>query len=124
MSENSVTIIGNLTDDPELRYTPSGAAVANCSVAVNKRVNKDGQWEDKLEGFFEITCWRELAENVSQLHKGTRVIIVGRLQQSTWETQEGQKRSKVQILADEIGPSIRWATAEVHRKERSDEGGF
>jgi single-strand DNA-binding protein len=124
-SENQVTIVGNVTDDPELRYTPSGAAVANFTVAVNKRFRtQDGQWEDKLDGFFRCNCWRDMAENVTEsLQKGSRVIVVGRLQQRSWETSEGQKRYEIEIQVDEVGPSLRWATAQVQKSSRSS-GGF
>jgi single-strand DNA-binding protein len=127
-SENTVTLVGNITDDPELRYTPSGAAVANFTVAVNKRYRgADGQWEDKLDGFFRCNCWREMAESVTEsCTKGTRVIVVGRLQQRSWETKEGQKRYEVEVQVDEVGPSLRWATASVQRSTRSggQSGGF
>jgi single-strand DNA-binding protein len=123
-SENTVTLVGNVTDDPELRYTPSGAAVANFTVAVNKRYRgSDGQWEDKLDGFFRCSCWREMAEHVTEAcPKGTRVIVVGRLQQRSWETQEGQKRYEVEVQVDEVGPSLRWATAQVQKSTRSGGG--
>jgi single-strand DNA-binding protein len=126
-SENTVTIVGNLTDDPELRYTPSGAAVVNFTVAVNKRFrNNDGQWEDRLDGFFRCSCWRDMAEHVTEsLVKGARVMVVGRLQQRSWETNDGQKRYEIEIQADEVGPSLRWATANVQKSQRSSgSGGF
>ena len=120
-SENSVTLVGNITDDPELRFTPSGAAVANFTVAVNRRFkNASGQWEDKLDGFFRCSCWRDMAENVAEsLQKGTRVMVVGRLQEQRWEDQEGGKRSRIEIQVDEVGPSLRWATASVQKSNRS-----
>lgn len=120
-SENTVTIVGNITDDPELRYTPSGAAVANFTVAVNKRFrSQDGNWEDRLDGFFRCNCWRDMAENVTEsLSKGSRVVVVGRLQQRSWETSEGQKRYEIEIQVDEVGPSLRWATANVQKSNRS-----
>lgn len=123
-SENTVTIVGNVTDDPELRYTPSGAAVANFTVAVNKRFrSQDGNWEDRLDGFFRCNCWRDMAENVTEsLQKGSRVIVVGRLQQRSWETNEGQKRYEIEIQVDEVGPSLRWATANVQKSNRSSGG--
>lgn len=123
-SENQVTIVGNITDDPELRYTPSGTAVANFTVAVNRRFrSQEGQWEDKLEGFFRCSCWRDMAENVADsFKKGTRVIVVGRLQQRSWETNEGQKRYEIEIQVDEAGPSLRWAQAQVQKSERSGGG--
>ncbi|HYP22761.1 MAG TPA: single-stranded DNA-binding protein [Actinomycetota bacterium] len=123
-SENVVTLVGNITDDPELRFTPSGLPVANFTVAVNRRVPKDGGWEDKLEGFFRCSCWRDMAENVAEsLTKGSRVMVVGRLQQRSWEDQDGNKRSAVEIQVDEVGPSLRWATARPERSQRSG-GGF
>ncbi|HVF52075.1 MAG TPA: single-stranded DNA-binding protein [Actinomycetota bacterium] len=119
-SDNTVTLVGNVTDDPELRFTPSGAAVANFTVAVNRRFkNNDGSWEDKLDGFFRCSCWRDMAENVAEsLQKGTRVVVVGRLQQRSWDTDEG-KRSAFEIQVDEIGPSLRWATAKPQKSSRS-----
>ncbi|HEX2051580.1 MAG TPA: single-stranded DNA-binding protein [Actinomycetota bacterium] len=124
-SENSVTLVGNITDDPELRFTPSGAAVANFTVAVNRRFrNQDGTWDDKLEGFFRCSCWRDMAENVAEsLQKGSRVMVVGRLQQRSWDDQEGNKRSTIEVQVDEVGPSLRWATAQVQKSQRSGGGG-
>ena len=126
MADNSVTIVGNLTRDPELRYTPAGAATCQFGVAVN-RVWTDRQTNEKKEAtsFFNVVAWREMAENAGEsLAKGSRVIITGRLEQRSWETQEGEKRSVVEIVADEIGPSLRWATAQVVRNERrSGDGG-
>ncbi len=123
-SDNNITLVGNITDDPELRFTPSGAAVANFTVAVNRRINKDGQWEDKLDGFFRCNCWRDMAENVAEsLSKGSRVVVVGRLQQRQWEDQDGNKRSSFEIQVDEVGPSLRWATATVQKSSRSGGGG-
>ena len=121
MADNSVTIVGNVTDDPELRFTPNGAAVANFTVAVNRRFKgQSGQWEDKLDGFFRCNCWREMAENVAEsLHKGTRVVVTGRLQQRSWEDNDGNKRREIEIQVDEVGPSLRWATASVTKSNRS-----
>ena len=118
--DNTITIVGNLTRDPELRYTPTGTAQCNIGVAVN-RVWTDRQTNERKENvsFFNVVLWREMAENAGEcLTKGMRVIVSGRLEQRTWETQEGEKRNVVEIIADEIGPSIRWATAEVKRNER------
>ena len=113
--DNTVTIVGNLTRDPELRFTPSGAAVANFGVAWNMR-GRDGQ-EDKVS-YFDVTCWRQLAENVSDsLTKGSRVVVYGRLDQRSWENQEGERRSKVEIIADDVAPSLKWATAELTKNE-------
>jgi single-strand DNA-binding protein len=123
-SDNTVTLVGNITDDPELRFTPSGAAVANFTVAVNRRFQRDGQWEDKLDGFFRCNCWRDMAENVAEsLQKGMRVMVVGRLQQRSWDDQEGNRRSAFEIQVDEVGPSLRWATATVQKARRSGTAG-
>jgi single-strand DNA-binding protein len=123
--DNNVTITGNATREPELRFTPSGQAVANFGVAVNRRwQNRQTQeWEEAVS-FLDVTAWAQLAENVAEsVAKGTRVTVTGRLDQRSWETQEGEKRSKVEIVADDIAVSLRWATAEVTRNERSDSGG-
>jgi single-strand DNA-binding protein len=120
-SDNTVTLVGNITDDPELRFTPSGAAVANFTVAVNRRFrNQDGSWDDRLDGFFRCSCWRDMAENVAEsLTKGMRVMVAGRLQQRSWDDQEGNKRSAIEVQVDEVGPSLRWATASVQKSSRS-----
>ena len=119
--DNTVTIVGNLTRDPELRFTPGGAAVANFGVAWNQK-GRDGQ-EDKVS-YFDVTCWRQLAENVSDsLTKGSRVVVYGRLDQRSWETQDGDRRSKVEIVADDVAPSLKWATAELNRNEYREGGG-
>src|SRR5436309_9029858 len=126
---NSVTLVGNITRDPELRFTPSGQATASFGLAVNRRwQNRQTQEWEEATSFFDVVCWREMAENASEsLQKGSRVIVTGRLEQRSWETQEGDKRSKVEVVADEIGPSLRWATAEVKKNDRrgpsSDGGG-
>ena len=118
--DNTVTVVGNVTRDPELRFTAGGAAVASFGVAWNRKT-QDGE---ESVSFFDVTCWRQLAENVSEsITKGSRVVIYGRLEQRSWETQDGDRRSKVEIIADEIAPSLRWATAEVSRNERRDGGG-
>jgi len=123
MAENTVTVIGNITRDPELRFTNAGQAIATMGVAVNRRFQRNGQWEENTS-FFNVTCWGQLGENVSaSLGKGTRVIVTGRLEQRSWETQEGEKRSVVEIVADEVAPSLRWATVEVTRNERKEGGG-
>ncbi len=123
--DNTVTITGNATREPELRFTPSGQAVANFGVAVNRRwQNRQTQeWEESVS-FFDVTCWSTLAENVAEsVAKGTRVTVAGRLDQRSWETQEGDKRSKVEIVADDVAVSLRWATADVMRNERPDGSG-
>jgi single-strand DNA-binding protein len=123
-SENQIIIVGNLTDDPELRYTPNGAAVVKFRVAVNRRFKDEaGNWKDGETSYFTVNAWRTLAENVAEtLSRGTRVLVAGRLQMRSWETQEGDKRTVVEIEADEIGPSLRWATAKVERQSRSGGG--
>ncbi len=123
--DNSVTVTGNATREPELRFTPSGQAVANFGLAVNRRwQNRQTQeWEEKVS-FFDITCWAQLAENAAEsVAKGTRVTVTGRLDQRSWENQEGEKRSKVEIVADDVAVSLKWATAEVLKNERSAPGG-
>ena len=121
MADNTVTLVGNVTDDPELRFTPTGRPVANFTVAVNKRFkDNDGQWQDRLDGFFRCNCWADMAENVAEsLTKGTRIVVTGRLQQRQWEDNDGNKRSAFEIQVDEVGPSLRWATATVQRSQRS-----
>jgi single-strand DNA-binding protein len=124
MNGNSVTLVGNVTRDPELRFTPSGQATASFGLAVN-RVWNDRQTNEKKEAvsFFDIVCWREMAENASEsLSKGARVVVTGRLEQRSWETAEGEKRSKIEVVADEIGPSLRWATAEIRKNDRRGPG--
>ncbi len=112
--DNNVIVVGNITRDPELRFTPGGMAVASFGLAWNRR-RQDGEEETS---FFDVTCFRNLAENVAEsLTKGARVIVYGTLQQRSWETSDGDRRSKVEILADDVGPSLRWATAEVTRNE-------
>lgn len=127
MAGNTVELVGNLTRDPELRFTPNGAPVANFGLAVNRRWQnrQTNEWEEQVS-FFDIVCWRDLAENVAEsLGRGTRVLVVGRLEQRSWENQEGEKRSKVEVVADEVGPSLRWATASVSKNDRSSgDGGF
>ncbi len=116
---NNVTLVGNLVDDPELRFTPSGVAMAKIRLAVNRRWRgQDGEWQESTS-FFTGTIWREQAEQVAEsLQKGARVIVTGRLEQRSWETQEGDKRSVVEVQIDEMGPSLRWATATVNKTQR------
>jgi single-strand DNA-binding protein len=122
---NNVTLIGNLVEDPELRFTPNGVAMAKLRFAVNRRyTDRSGEWQEDTS-FFGGTVWRDMAENVAEsLTKGMRVIIVGRLQQRSWETQEGEKRSVVEVDIQEVGPSVRWATASVTKSPRSGAGNF
>jgi single-strand DNA-binding protein len=121
---NSVHVVGNITRDPELRFTPTGQARATFGLAVNRRwQNRQTQEWEEATSFFDVTCWGDLGDNVSEsLSKGARVIVTGRLEQRSWETPEGEKRSKVEIIADEVGPSLRWATASVTRTERKGPG--
>jgi single-strand DNA-binding protein len=126
MADSTVTIVGNLTRDPEIRYTTGGAAKASFGVAVSRRwQNRQSQeWEEQTS-FFNVVCWREMAENVSEsLGKGSRVVVTGRLEQRSWETENGDKRSVVEIVADDVGPSLRWASAQVTRNERRGGGDF
>jgi single-strand DNA-binding protein len=125
---NNVTLIGNVTRDPELRFTPSGQGVASFGLAVNRRWQnrQSNEWEEATS-FFDVVCWGTLGENVSEsVSKGTRIIVTGRLDQRSWESQEGEKRSKIEVVADEVGPSLRWASAEVSKNERksADGGGY
>lgn len=119
---NNVTLIGNLVDDPELRFTPSGVAMAKLRLAVNRRWRdrQTNEWQESTS-FFSGTVWREQAESVAEsLQKGARVIVTGRLEQRSWETENGDKRSVVEIQIDEVGPSLRWATASVNKTSRGD----
>ena len=123
---NHVSIVGNLTRDPELRFTPSGQATATFGVAVNRRwQNRQSQEWEESTSFFDVVCWGQLAENAAQsLSKGTRVLVSGRLDQRSWETSERERRSKIEITADEVAPSLRWATATINKNERrGPEGG-
>ncbi len=120
---NTITIIGNVTRDPELRYLTSGTALAQLGVAVNRRYMQNNEWQEETS-FFDVVCWRDLADNVSEsISKGDRIIVTGRLEQRSWETQDGDKRSKVEIVADEVGPSLRWATARVEKIRRDGPAG-
>ncbi|WP_407345184.1 single-stranded DNA-binding protein [Pengzhenrongella phosphoraccumulans] len=124
--ETVITVIGNLTGDPELRFTPSGAAVANFTVASTPRQfdRQSNEFKDGDTLFMRCSIWREAAENVAEsLTKGTRVIASGRLVQRSYETREGEKRTVVELQVDEIGPSLRYASAKVTRAQRSGGGG-
>ena len=112
MSDNQVTLSGNLTDDPELRFTPNGVAVANFRLAVDQRVWDTDGWKDGESSYFRVSVWRDQAEHVSRsLHKGARCVVVGRLRSRSWETPEGQRRSAVEVDAEEVGMSLRFAAA-------------
>jgi single-strand DNA-binding protein len=117
---NTITLTGNLTRDPEIRYTNEGQASATFGLAVNRRWQRRGseEWEEATS-FFDVICWRDLAENVAlSLAKGSRAVVTGRLEQRSWENDEGERRSRVEVVADEVGASLRFATAEVSRTER------
>ncbi len=125
MADNTITLVGNLTHDPELRYTTGGRGVASFGLAVNRRYQVNGEWQEQTS-FFNVVAWGQLGENAAAtLTKGSRTIVFGRLEQRSWETQDGEKRSVVEVVADELGPSLRWAQAQIERNERSStEGGF
>lgn len=117
MPDSTLTIIGNLTREPELRFTNTGKAVAHLSVAVNRRYQQGGEWKSDAS-FFEVRAWGELGENIcSTLSQGNRVVVTGRLEQRSWEAEDGTKRSTIEIVADDVAPSLRFATAEVTRTE-------
>ena len=118
MPDNTVTVVGNVTRDPELRFLASGQANCSFGLAVNRRwQNRQTQEWEEATSFFNIVCWREMAENVAEsVTKGARVVVAGRLEQRSWETEQGE------VVADEIGPSLRWATAQVTRNERKAPG--
>jgi len=125
-AEASVTIVGNLTADPELRYTQSGTAVATVTIAATQRTfdRQTNEWKDGDTLFLRSTCWRELAEHVAgSLTKGTRVIATGRLKQDSYVTSAGEKRTSIELVVEEIGPSLRYATAQVTRTSGGGGGG-
>ena len=125
--ETPLTLVGNLTGDPELRFTPSGAAVANFTVASTPRTfdRQTSEWKDGETVFMRCSIWREAAENVAEsLHRGTRVVVSGRLVSRSWDTAEGEKRTVMEMQADEIGPSLKYATASVTKAQRGGGGGY
>ncbi len=126
--DTTITVVGNLTADPELRFTPSGAAVANFTVASTPRIydRQSGEWKDGEALFLRCNIWREAAENVAEsLTRGSRVIVTGRLKQRSFETKEGEKRTVFEVEVDEIGPSLKYATAKVNKASRGGgSGGF
>jgi len=129
MPDTHVAITGNLTDDPEVTFTPGGAAVCNFRLAVTPRIKDGDQWKDGETSFFRITAWRQHAEHVGDsLSKGDRVIVVGQLKTRSWETPEGERRSVVEVTAEEVGPSLKWATAKPERTGKGNgtakAGGF
>jgi single-strand DNA-binding protein len=123
MAENSVTLVGNLTREPELRFTTGGRGVASFGLAVSRRYQVNGEWQEQTS-FFNVVAWGTLGENAAaSLGKGTRVVVTGRLEQRSYETKEGEKRSVVEVNADEIAPSLRWARAEIERISRDASSG-
>lgn len=125
--ETIITVVGNLTDDPELRFTPSGAAVANFTIASTpRRFDREAnEWRDGDPLFLRCSIWRQAAENVAEsLQRGARVVAQGRLRQRSYETREGEKRTVVELEVDEIGPSLRYATARVSKVTRAGAGSF
>ncbi|MEO6790424.1 MAG: single-stranded DNA-binding protein [Ornithinibacter sp.] len=124
--ETTITIVGNLTADPELRFTPSGAAVANFTVASTPRTfdRQSNDWKDGETLFMRCSVWRDAAENVAEsLHRGTRVVVTGRLKSRSYDTKEGEKRTVIELDVDEVGPSLRYASAKVTKAERGGSGG-
>jgi single-strand DNA-binding protein len=123
MADNSITLVGNLTRDPELRFTTGGRGVASFGIAVSRRYQVNGEWQEQTS-YFNIVAWGQMGENAaSTLTKGMRVIVSGRLEQREYQNREGEKRTAIEINADEIGPSLRWATASVERIPRGEGGG-
>ncbi|MFC7485563.1 single-stranded DNA-binding protein [Knoellia sp. CPCC 206453] len=125
--ETVITIVGNLTGDPELRFTPSGAAVANFTVASTPRTfdRQSNEWKDGETLFMRCSVWRDAAENVAEsLARGTRVIVTGRLKSRSYDTKEGEKRTVIELDVDEVGPSMKYATAKVNKTTRGGSGGF
>ena len=123
MADNSITLVGNLTRDPELRFTTGGRGVASFGIAVSRRYQVNGEWQEQTS-YFNIVAWGQLGENAaSSLTKGMRVVVSGRLEQREYQTREGEKRTAIEINADEVGPSLRWATASIERNPRTDGNG-
>ncbi len=123
MADSTVTLVGNLTKDPELRYTQSGRGIANFGIAVNRRYQQNNEWQEEVS-FFNVVAWGDLGENAAaSLSKGNRVVVTGRLQQRSYETRDGEKRNVVEVVADELGPSLRWAQVQIERISRDSAGG-
>ena len=120
MADNSITLVGNLTRDPEIRFTATGRAVASFGIAVGRRYQVNGEWQEQTS-YFNITAWGQLGENAAATFtKGTRVVVTGRLEQREYTSREGEKRTAIDVIADELGPSLRWATATVVRTPKQD----
>lgn len=123
MADSTVTLVGNLTKEPEIRYTGSGRGQLSFGIAVSRRYQVNNEWQEQTS-FFNVVAWGTLAENAAaSLSKGTRVVVTGRLEQRSYETKEGEKRTIVEVIADEIGPSLRWARAEIERVAGGGSGG-
>jgi len=123
MADNTITLVGNLTRDPELRFTTTGRGVASFGIAVSRRYQVNGEWQEQTS-FFNVTAWGELGENAAaSLTKGARIVVTGRLEQREYTTREGDKRTAIDVIADELGPSLRWATATVARTTKKDGAG-
>jgi single-strand DNA-binding protein len=119
---NSINVVGNLTGDPELRYTQSGTAMVSGSIASNRRYQVNGEWQEQTS-YFNFTAWRELAENLAAtMTKGMRVVATGRMEQKDWVDKDGNKRTSYDLVLDEIGPSLRWATAVVTKTDKNGSG--
>ncbi|HWD47251.1 MAG TPA: single-stranded DNA-binding protein [Actinomycetota bacterium] len=122
-SDNQAVVVGNLVEDPELRFTSNGTPVANLRVAVTQRILDGGTWRDGQTSFFRVNAWRETATHLAEsLCKGDRVVVLGRLRQRSWETPDGERRSVAEIEADEVGASLKWATARIERVATSARG--
>ena len=120
MADNSITLVGNLTRDPEIRFTATGRAVASFGIAVGRRYQVNGEWQEQTS-YFNVTAWGQLGENAAATFtKGTRVVVTGRLEQREYTSREGEKRTAIDVIADELGPSLRWATATVVRAPKQD----
>jgi single-strand DNA-binding protein len=116
--DNSVTLVGNLTRDPELRYTTGGRGVASFGLAVNRRYQVNGEWQEQVS-FFNVVAWGDLGENAAaSLAKGNRIVVTGRLEQRSYDTKDGEKRNITEVVADDLGPSLRWAQAQIERISR------
>lgn len=124
MPANSITLVGNVTRDPELRFTPSGQPTATFGLAVNRRwQNRSTQEWEESTSFFNVVCWREMAENATEsIVRGSRIIVTGRLDQRRYDNEKGEPQSRVELIADELGPSLRWATAQIVKNERRGPG--
>jgi len=119
---NSINVVGNLTGEPELRFTQSGTAMVSGSIASNRRYQVNGEWQEQTS-FFNFTAWRELAENIaSSMTKGMRVVATGRMEQNDWVDKDGNKRTSYDLVLDEIGPSLRWATTVVTKTDKNGSG--